>query len=62
MAELTAADRALAVQHLAASSRWLELLGSRPADGGEAEAADLVNAAGRDIDAVVRRLERLELD
>ena len=56
MAELSAADRAHVVQHLEAASRWLELLSSRLADGGEAEAAALTDAAWADIDAVCARL------
>ncbi len=58
MAELADAERAHVVQHLAASSRWLELLSARLADGGEPEAAALVSTAAADIDAVCRRLER----
>jgi hypothetical protein len=56
MAELSAADRAHVVQHLEAASRWLELLSSRLADGGEAEAAALTDAAWADINAVCARL------
>ncbi|HKM54127.1 MAG TPA: hypothetical protein VJY33_12020 [Isosphaeraceae bacterium] len=56
MAELTAADRAEVVQHLAASARWLALLGSQLAEQGETEAADLVEAGRADIGEVCQRL------
>ena len=58
MAELSAADRAHVVQHLEAASRWLTLLVGRLAEGGEPEAAALVDAAERDITEVCRRLSR----
>lgn len=56
MAELSTADRALAVQHLEASARWLSLLSGRLAGEGDTEAADLVEAARADITAVCQRL------
>jgi hypothetical protein len=47
--------------HLQASGHWLELLSGRLADGGETEAAELVNAARQDIDAVCARFQRTPL-
>jgi len=58
IAELSAGDRAHVLGHLEASSRWLTLLAGRLADGGEPEAAALVDAARQDIDAVCQRLGR----
>lgn len=59
MAELSAADRSEVVQHLQASARWLDLLGTRLAGEGEPEAALLVEQARSDLVSVCTRLQRM---
>jgi len=58
---LTAEDREHVLANLRASSRWLSLLSTRLAEGGEREAARLTEQARADIDRVCARLQRRQI-